>query len=278
MTKRLLSIGEFAAATQLSTKALRLYDEQRLLPPAQVDTATGYRYYGREQVVRGRLIRALRETGLSLNDISSIVSLVGSPSGSQVESLLNQYLREQGRRHAREKRAFQKAFVMLHAPESALAPEIAERRRASSQVACFPFLASRETFLARLRLVYHEAQHFITHHRVTANNAAMCQLIDPLCDEESQLALEIPFDPSVRLPQSLEHRSLPEGSYAAIALSNPTYAADFTGASDALFDWFDRRSYRASGAPWLTMGTISSPGDHPLPVEVAWAFEPTREA
>lgn len=31
---RLLSIGEFAAATQLSLKPLRLYDEQRLLHPS----------------------------------------------------------------------------------------------------------------------------------------------------------------------------------------------------------------------------------------------------
>jgi PPM family protein phosphatase len=32
-----MSIGEFAGLSRLSAKALRLYDELGLLPPAQVD-------------------------------------------------------------------------------------------------------------------------------------------------------------------------------------------------------------------------------------------------
>jgi len=31
--------------TRLSVKALRLYDENGLLPPAHVDPSSGYRYY-----------------------------------------------------------------------------------------------------------------------------------------------------------------------------------------------------------------------------------------
>ena len=73
-SSRLLSIGEFAAATQLSQKALRIYDEQRLLPPARIDTMTGYRYYSSDQVPLGRLVRTLREMNLSLTDIASVVA------------------------------------------------------------------------------------------------------------------------------------------------------------------------------------------------------------
>jgi PPM family protein phosphatase len=36
---------EFFAATGLSVKALRLYDERGLLVPARVDRATGYRRF-----------------------------------------------------------------------------------------------------------------------------------------------------------------------------------------------------------------------------------------
>ena len=74
LSSRLLSIGEFAAATQLSQKALRIYDEQRLLLPARIDTATGYRYYSSDQVPLGRLVRTLREMDLSLTDIANVVS------------------------------------------------------------------------------------------------------------------------------------------------------------------------------------------------------------
>ena len=83
----MLSIGEFAAATQLSQKALRIYAEQRLLPPARIDTATGYRYYSSEQVPLGRLVRTLREMNLSLTDIASVVA---SKDGGGAETLLAQ--------------------------------------------------------------------------------------------------------------------------------------------------------------------------------------------
>jgi len=36
----LMSIGEFGRLSRLSAKALRLYDELALLPPAQVDPDT----------------------------------------------------------------------------------------------------------------------------------------------------------------------------------------------------------------------------------------------
>ena len=40
-----MPIGPFAAASRLSPRALRLYDENGLLAPARVDPDSGYRYY-----------------------------------------------------------------------------------------------------------------------------------------------------------------------------------------------------------------------------------------
>ncbi len=40
-----MTIGEFAREAGLTAKALRLYDEMGLIEPAEVDPATGYRYY-----------------------------------------------------------------------------------------------------------------------------------------------------------------------------------------------------------------------------------------
>src|SRR2546423_9160747 len=54
--ENLLSIGEFASASRLSQKALRLYGENRLLPPAWVDPESGYRYYRLEQLRSATLI------------------------------------------------------------------------------------------------------------------------------------------------------------------------------------------------------------------------------
>jgi serine/threonine protein phosphatase PrpC len=60
-----MSIGDFARATGLTAKALRLYDEMGLVRPAQVDEYSGYRYYRDDQ-----LNRALVAGKVAVPDIS----------------------------------------------------------------------------------------------------------------------------------------------------------------------------------------------------------------
>ncbi|MET8767418.1 MerR family transcriptional regulator [Streptomyces sp. NPDC004658] len=64
-----LTIGEFSRITHLSIRALRRYHEQDLLVPADVDPATGYRYYAPAQVRPALAIRRLRELDLPLADL-----------------------------------------------------------------------------------------------------------------------------------------------------------------------------------------------------------------
>jgi DNA-binding transcriptional MerR regulator len=39
----MLKIGDFSALSRVSIKTLRYYDQTGLLPPAHIDSATGYR-------------------------------------------------------------------------------------------------------------------------------------------------------------------------------------------------------------------------------------------
>jgi len=73
--ERHLRAGEFGAVTGLSAKALRLYAEQGLLVPADIDPATGYRRYTPEQIPRARLIARLRALGLPLARIGHLADL-----------------------------------------------------------------------------------------------------------------------------------------------------------------------------------------------------------
>lgn len=68
-----MTISVFAQASRLSLKALRLYDELGLLPPARVDESSGYRYYSARQLPQARLIGLLRQLGLSLNEIRAVL-------------------------------------------------------------------------------------------------------------------------------------------------------------------------------------------------------------
>jgi PPM family protein phosphatase len=71
----LMTIGAFARAARLTPKALRLYDELGLLPPAAVDPESAYRLYDPEQLDRARLIARLRGIGMPLAEIRTVTGL-----------------------------------------------------------------------------------------------------------------------------------------------------------------------------------------------------------
>lgn len=82
----LLSIGELAAASGLSPKALRLYAESGLLPPRRIDPFTGYRSYGADQVGRAQLIASLRGLGMGLARIQVLCDLDPAAAVSELRS------------------------------------------------------------------------------------------------------------------------------------------------------------------------------------------------
>lgn len=85
-----LSIGEFARTTGLTPKALRLYDDLDLLPPAHVDPATGYRWYAPTQLDRARLVARLRLIGMPLARIRALADLTPADAARQIEAYWTQ--------------------------------------------------------------------------------------------------------------------------------------------------------------------------------------------
>lgn len=69
----LVPIGRFSMMTRLSVKALRLYDENGLLPPAHVDPSSGYRYYDLGQANRAEAVRILRSVDMPLDEIHELL-------------------------------------------------------------------------------------------------------------------------------------------------------------------------------------------------------------
>jgi DNA-binding transcriptional MerR regulator len=72
-------IGEFAQIAQVSNRQLRFYDELGLLQPSRTDSQTGYRYYSIRQLPRLNSILALKELGLSLEQIAPLLKDKISP-------------------------------------------------------------------------------------------------------------------------------------------------------------------------------------------------------
>jgi DNA-binding transcriptional MerR regulator/effector-binding domain-containing protein len=69
----MFKIGDFSKLCRVSVRMLRHYDEMGLLKPERVDNFTGYRYYSAHQLSRLNRILALRDLGLSLDQVAQIL-------------------------------------------------------------------------------------------------------------------------------------------------------------------------------------------------------------
>jgi effector-binding domain-containing protein len=69
----MFKIGDFSKLSQVSVKTLRYYDEIGLLKPVEIDRFTGYRSYAASQLSRLNRILALKDLGLSLDQIARML-------------------------------------------------------------------------------------------------------------------------------------------------------------------------------------------------------------
>jgi len=263
----LLSIGEFAAATQLSPKALRLYDEQRLLQPATTDPINCYRYYRSDQVMRGRLVRTLRDMGLPLADVKRVLDA----GPMQAEVVLSQCARELDQRYAREKRAYQRSLLLLRHAANSDAVTVEGRVRPTMTVVVVPFTARRRKFYERWREKLEEVRVALERVPLVRSGETCCRMIEPLSDEEAQLELLVPVESPSRLPNDLTLRHLRETHCACITVNGALDAqsGELSGALDAIFDWFDRHGSRAVDVPWISR--VDREGV--LRTELSWEYQ-----
>jgi DNA-binding transcriptional MerR regulator len=82
----MLKIGDFARLGQVSIVTLRHYDACGLLTPTRIDNFTGYRYYSVSLLPRLNRILALKDLGVSLEQIEQILN--GGLTSEQLHEML----------------------------------------------------------------------------------------------------------------------------------------------------------------------------------------------
>jgi DNA-binding transcriptional MerR regulator len=83
----MIKIGVFSQLAQVSIRTLRHYDVMGLFKPEFIEPITNYRYYGLEQLPRLTRILALKEMGLTLEQIIQMVNK--DLSNTQLREMLN---------------------------------------------------------------------------------------------------------------------------------------------------------------------------------------------
>lgn len=135
-------IGEFAQIAQVSTRQLRHYDQLGLLQPDHTDQRSGYRYYNIRQLQTLNRILALKELGLSLDQIRPLLD--GDIPAAELRGMLTM-------RRAQVEQTLQAEEARLRHIESRIA-EIDRQGRIEGydvvvkSVAAAPLLALRQSF------------------------------------------------------------------------------------------------------------------------------------
>lgn len=69
----MFKIGEFSTIARVSAVQLRHYDDIDLFKPNHIDTQSGYRYYTIEQLPQLNRILALKDLGLTLEQVANLI-------------------------------------------------------------------------------------------------------------------------------------------------------------------------------------------------------------
>jgi len=84
----LLTSGEFSRRSRLSAKALRLYEQQGLLVPDEVDAASHYRRYRAGRLADARLIVWLRRLDMPLAEVARVLA---APTPAEREAVVAEF-------------------------------------------------------------------------------------------------------------------------------------------------------------------------------------------
>ncbi|MFE4592050.1 MerR family transcriptional regulator [Streptomyces laurentii] len=277
MQEELISIGELAARTRLSLKALRLYGDRGLLPPARVDPRTGFRRYGLAQVERARRIALLRATGMPLARIAEVLG--SSSSGEESVRLLAAYWREQESEHAARREAVGYVRAVLTG-RSLTMYEIAEREVPEQKV----LFTRRHVTAADLPVFLSESSELLfSHLRRTGAclSGPVFAVFEGVVSEDSDGPVEVcaptlhAVEPAGRIGVRVEpaHRE----AYTERTKGQMSYSGA-TAAHDAVSAWLIEHGYTRSASNrevyypnWATAG----PDDHAA--DVAIPFRPGCE-
>jgi len=90
MSAQTFTIGELAREFELTTRAMRFYEDKGLLAPARTGPGGRQRVYGARDRTRLALTLRVKRLGLSLNEVKDILDMYDSPRDTvaQLEKFL----------------------------------------------------------------------------------------------------------------------------------------------------------------------------------------------
>jgi effector-binding domain-containing protein len=240
-----IKIGDFSKLSQVSVKTLRYYAEIGLFEPVQVDPFSGYRYYSIDQLPRLNRILALKDLGLSLEQISRLLAddlpleqLKGMLRLKQAE--LSQQVTDEQARLAR----VEARLRLIELEDDMNEYDIVVKKVEQLQVAALRDIV--EDYGAQSNL-WQELETFLGQNGVRPCGACLTIYYDTEY-KEKDVDLEVcePVEAALPPDSRIQVRTLPAIGSMATVLHKGSYD-NFSQTYQALFSWIAANGYQIAG-------------------------------
>ena len=260
----MLKIGDFSRISFVTVKTLHHYDEIGLLKPVTVDRFTGYRYYSTEQLPRLNYIIALKNLGLSLEEIGTLINNTLSPVQMKDIFILKQAeLRQRVDEEQQRLRQVEKLLEQIEKegkmPEYQVVIKKIEPMKIASVRGTVP------TYHDIMMLGENLVPIFKTNPSSIAGPFLALYHDMEYCEKDVDIEVAIPVSEDLSLPDPIEIRNLPGEDTVASTIHRGPYEK-INEAYQALMTWCEANGYELSGPDreiYLTSPPdVSDPADY----------------
>ncbi len=243
-------IGAFSRLSLVPVSALRYYDELGLLKPVRVDPDTGYRYYAAQQLPRLNRLLALKDMGLSLEQIALLLDdnltpeqIRGMLKIKQIE--LRQQLEEGQVRLGRIEAWLEQFEQENKMTEYAVIIKKVAALRVAEVRGIAPTMEQIGVTLDRL---FDEVQDYLSQKGVKSVKPAITIYYDQeMSDKDVSVGAAIAYEGSI-LPDGEQVKTieLPAVERMASAIHHGSFAT-LNRAYEEIFKWVETNGYQVTG-------------------------------
>ena len=245
----MFKIGDFSRLSLVSVKALRYYDELGLPKPARVDESSGYRYYSASQLTRLNRILALKDMGLSLEQIALLLDKGLTPD--QIRGMLRLKQVELRQQLAEGQGRLARIEAWLHAfdQEATMSDyAVVLKKVAPVRVAQVRALApSMEQLGPTLDRAFDQAMGYITQQGATCVGPGTTLYYDTeMRDSDINVGACMPFEGALKDGEQVKVSELPGFEMVASVIHHGPFST-LSHAYNAIFHWIETNGYQVSG-------------------------------
>lgn len=266
-------IGEFSQLAQVSIRMLRHYDQIGLLRPAHVDAATGYRHYTSGQLADVHRIIALKDLGLTLNQVQR---LVGERLSTQdIAAMLRlEHARAEQARTAAERRLAELGRKLAEIDDRGTMSTVDVMEKAVPAMSLWAYRTTVTDLAEMQQLV---ALALAAGAELAGHPPLVVVGHDPFYDTESvdlELGFPVdgPLDVKLGAHRRLSHTTLPAVARMITVVQNAGPTDGHHRAYQAIAAWLETHRCHIAGPGREIVRAAESP-DKPVTVEIQYPVE-----